>query len=221
MNFCVQFDAQYFVCADSVRKKRNFGIEHASLPYILFLDSDVIASPGLLTSHAETWMSNQEEKELGGTFGVTEFSGLKNYWWRILELTTFTDSFGFAKKYPYVSWCIGNNVSFRKSVLFQVGKFEENLPFKLGGDDLDLSYRITKANYLIKCVPTAVTYHSTSTWNHWRAIHDRAKRWGTMEYYLLKRHPELAHNRLPMTGDVIAFFTVLFYILSFISKRQL
>ena len=126
--------------------------------------------------------------------------GKKTIWWKILELTTFIDSFSFAKQFPYVSWTIGNNVSFRREVLLEIGMFEENLPFKLGGDDLDMTYRVTKAGYCIKTVPEAVTFHSRDTWNSWKAVNDRSKRWGSMEYHILKRHPELIHRRLPMTG---------------------
>ncbi len=205
---CRQYDAQYIESVESVRKKRNLGIDLAQYEHILFIDSDVTVKPGLLDSHAAGY--REQEEKLGGTFGLTEFVGKKSFWWKILELTSFVDSFGFAKQFPYVSWTIGNNVSFRKNVLLEIGKFEENLPFKLGGDDLDMSYRVTKAGYLIKTVPEAVTYHSRDTWNCWKAVNDRSKRWGSMEYHILKRHPELAHRRLPMTGDIVAFFLLVF-----------
>lgn len=210
MRSCKEYDAKYIESVESVRKKRNKGIDLAAYEYILFIDSDVIVEENLLNYHAETYLNNAENKKLAGSFGLTEFTGEKSFWWKVLELTTFVDSFGFAKKYPYVSWTIGNNVSFKKEVLLEIGKFEENLPFKLGGDDLDMTYRVTKAGYLIKTVPEAVTYHSRETWNNWKAVNDRSKRWGSMEYHILKRHPELVHRRLPMTGDVVCFMTVLF-----------
>lgn len=75
--------------------------------------------------------------------------------------------------------------------------FEENFPFKLGGDDLDMTYRVTKAGYMIGSAPNAVTYHSRKTWNNYKAVHDRAKRWGTMENYIVKRHPELYKRVIP------------------------
>ncbi|MCI9531535.1 MAG: glycosyltransferase [Lachnospiraceae bacterium] len=207
---CRQFGAQYIEGVESVRKKRNLGIDRAQYGHILFLDSDVTVEPGLLDCHAAAYLGQEGDGKLGGAFGLTEFVGKKSFWWKILELTSFVDSFGFAKQFPYVSWTIGNNVSFRKKALLEIGKFEEDLPFKLGGDDLDMSYRVTKAGYRIKTVPGAVTYHSRDTWNCWKAVNDRSKRWGSMEYHILKRHPELAHRRLPMTGDIVAFFLLAF-----------
>ncbi|MCH5161951.1 MAG: glycosyltransferase [Clostridiales bacterium] len=213
---CEKYDAIYVEGVDSVRKKRNKGIDLAKYDYILFIDSDVTVKEGLLKSHAQTFIDNADNPKVTGSFGVTEFVGKKKFWWRVIENTSFLDSFGFAKYMPYVSWTIGNNVVFKKSELIKIGKFEEDFPFKLGGDDLDMSYRYTEAGNLIKTTPDAVTYHSRETWNNRKAVNNRAKRWGTMEYYILKRHPKLVHNRLPMTGDVVLFCLLVFGIMSLI-----
>lgn len=207
MASCEKYDAQYIEGDDSVRKKRNKGIDLAGYEYILFIDSDVTVGPGLLKSHAATLKEGESNPKITGSFGLTEFVGKKKFWWNVIEHTSFLDSFGFAKFMPFVSWTIGNNVAFRRDELIKIGKFEENFPFKLGGDDLDMTYRYTKAGNLIKTTPGAVTYHSRETWNTRKAVNDRAKRWGTMEYHILKRYPELVHRRLPMTGDVAALVT--------------
>lgn len=220
-NACGKYDARYIDGVDSVRKKRNKGIDIAKYEYILFIDSDVTVKSGLLNTHAKTFLDNRDNEKLAGSFGLTEFVGEKKFWWKVLELTTFVDSFSFAKRYPYVSWTIGNNVAFRKEVLLEIGKFEENFPYKLGGDDLDMTYRVTKAGYLIKTSPDAVTYHSRETWNNWKAVNDRSKRWGSMEYHILKRHPELIRRRLPMTGDVVLFMLLIFGSMSLIRRTAL
>lgn len=218
VNACSKYNACYIQGVDSVRKKRNRGIDTAKYEYICFIDSDVVLKPGLLNEHAKIWLENIENEKMGGTFGLTEFVGDKGFWWKVLELTTFIDSFGFAKKMPYVSWTLGNNATFKKSILLDIGKFEENLPFKLGGDDLDMSYRVTKAGHFIKTVPEAVTYHSTETWNNRKAVFDRSKRWGTMEYYTLKRHPELVNRRLPMPGDIMLTLLIVFALISAVKQ---
>ena len=215
---CSKYDAQYIEGDDSVRKKRNKGIDLAKCEYILFIDSDVTVRPGLLRSHAATLSEGASNPRITGSFGLTEFVGKKKFWWKVIEYTSFLDSFGFAKQMPFVSWTIGNNVAFRRDELLRIGKFEENFPFKLGGDDLDMTYRYTKAGNLIKTTPEAVTYHSRETWNSHKAVNDRAKRWGTMEYHILKRYPELVHRRLPMTGDVAALVTCVVGILSLIRQ---
>lgn len=187
---CEQYNACYLQGPDNVRKKRNMGIMEARFPIIVFFDSDVTVDENILNLHAKTYLESTDSR-IGGTFGVTEFVGEENFIWKIVKYTTFTDSFSFAKRFPYQNWTIGNNVSFKKSVLEEINMFEEAFPFKLGGDDLDMSYRVTKNGYRIKSVPDAVTWHAKETWSHLKAINDRTKRWGSMEYYLSRRHPEI------------------------------
>lgn len=201
-NSCKQFETIYLEGPDSVRKKRNKGIIEAKNPIIVFMDSDVTVAEDVLNLHIETYIESGDEN-LGGTFGVTEFVGEDSFFWKIVQYTTFVDSFSFAKRFPYQNWTIGNNVTFRKSVLQEIHMFEEAFPFKLGGDDLDMSYRVIKAGYKIKSVPSAVTFHSRETWNHVSAIKDRAKRWGSMEYYLSQRHPEIFIHFGPKTEWVL------------------
>ena len=193
---CEKYDAAYIPGDDSVRKKRNKGIRLSAYDYILFIDSDVTVESGLLDEYVEAY-KNPYKVRLGGVLGYTEFVGKKTFWWKMLERTTLVNSFSFARDYPFHSWTIGNNVSFKKSVLEEIGMFEENFPFKLGGDDLDMTYRVTKAGYMIGSAPNAVTYHSRKTWNNYKAVHDRAKRWGTMENYIVGRHPELYRRVIP------------------------
>lgn len=193
---CREFDAIYLDGDNSVRKKRNKGIQNARYDYILFIDSDVVVEPGLLEAYRNAYVQNSHVK-LGGILGYTEFVGKKSFWWKILEHTSLINSFSFAREYPFHSWTIGNNLSIKRSVLEEIGMFEENFPFKLGGDDLDMTYRVTKAGYMIGSAPDAVTYHSRETWNNFKAIRDRARRWGTMERIICNRHKELYKRVIP------------------------
>lgn len=205
---CQKYDACYIEGDDSVRKKRNLGIKMSRYDYILFIDSDVTCRLGLLDEYVAAYERNQHVN-LGGILGYTEFVGKKTFWWKILELTTLVNSFSFAREYPFHSWTIGNNVSFKKAVLEEIGMFQENFPFKLGGDDLEMTYRVTKAGYMIGSAPEACTYHSRETWNNAKAIHNRAKRWGTMEYYIAQIHPELYKPVIPR-NYILEFAVLLF-----------
>lgn len=217
---CDRYNADFYQGENSVRKKRNLGIQKAKYEIVLFLDSDVAAKPGLIAAHAQTYLKAQEAN-LGGVFGLTKFVGKKTWWWKVVEQTTYLDSFSFAEKFPYNHWTIGNNVSFYRSVLLEVGMFEENFPFPLGGDDLDLSYRITKTGYLIKSCPEAVTLHSTETWNNPKAIQNRTRRWGAMEYYISQRHPEIFINCIPKSGVLFLFAFVVCAVAAVIAKSFL
>ncbi|MBV1708951.1 MAG: glycosyltransferase [Erysipelothrix sp.] len=199
---CLDYDARYLEGDHSVRKKRNRGIVEAQFNHIIFIDSDVVVVPGYLDEYVQAYQTCNSIR-LGGILGLTEFEGHKSFWWKILESTSLIHSFSFAKEYPFHSWTIGNNVSFKKSVLEEVGMFEENFPFKLGGDDLDLTYRITKAGYMIGSAPNAITKHSRDTWSSFGAIFDRAMRWGTMERFISNRHPELLKRVIPKNYLII------------------
>lgn len=214
---CKKYDAVYIEGDDSVRKKRNKGIRQSKYDYILFIDSDVVVEKGLLDEYVEAY-KNPYKVKLGGVLGYTEFVGKRTFWWKMLERTSLVNSFSFARDYPFHSWTIGNNVSFKKSVLEEIGMFEENFPFKLGGDDLDMTYRVTKAGYMIGSAPNAVTYHSRKTWNNYKAVHDRAQRWGTMENFIVSRHPELYKKVIPknylLETVVLLFMGILSLILT-------
>lgn len=204
---CKKHDAIYVEGDNSVRKKRNLGIDLAKYELIHFVDSDVEVCEEILNVHAETFLLDDNEK-VAGSFGLTEFVGHTSIWWTILNHTTYLDSFSFAKRWPYQAWTIGNNVAIKKDVLLEIGKFKEDFPYKLGGDDLEMTYRVTKNGYLIKSAPEAATYHSTETWNHPKAIHNRTIRWGTMEYFIKTLHPELFVNCIPK-ADVLFYFLYL------------
>lgn len=213
MQSCEKYDAVYYEGTDSVRQKRNKGIDMAKYEVIHFIDSDVTVDKDILNRHAETFLNDKNEK-LAGSFGYTEFVGDKNFWWHVVENTTYLDSFHFSRMFPYQSWTIGNNVAFYKDVLLKCGKFREDFPYKLGGDDLEFTYRITKNGYLIKSAPDAVCYHSTDTWRHHAAIQNRTKRWGSMEYFIKTIHPELFVNCIIKSDIRFIFFLVLFVIIS-------
>lgn len=217
---CEKYDAKYLAGDDSVRKKRNKGIRESQYDYILFIDSDVAVKKGLLDEYVSAYKENSRVK-LGGILGYTEFVGKKTFWWKILELTPLVDSFAFARNYPFHSWTIGNNVSFKKSVLEEIGMFEENFPFKLGGDDLDMTYRVTKAGYMIGSAPNAVTYHSRETWNNFKAIHNRAMRWGTMERLICNRHKELYKRVIPKNYILILLSLIVSLMIGVITSNWL
>ncbi|GHV15389.1 hypothetical protein AGMMS49938_13520 [Fibrobacterales bacterium] len=99
--------------------------------------------------------------------------------------------------------------------------FEENFPFNLGGDDLDMSYRVTKSGYMIASAPNAITYHSRCTWDSFKAIRDRAKRWGSMEILISKKHPELYMPIIPKNYVLILIVLLFSISTSLISGKWL
>ncbi len=194
---CARYNARLLSGEQNVRRKRNLGVSQARYPLLLFLDSDVVVEPGLIQTHVDAY--SRPGVRVGAAQGLTEFVGHGGFWWHVAELSGLTDSFSNARKYPFQSWSITNNLSVRRDVFEEVGRFRDDFPFKLGGDDLEMSYRIAHAGYMIASAPGAVALHSKETWDRPQALLDRTKRWGFMESRICDLHPELYKFSVPKT----------------------
>jgi GT2 family glycosyltransferase len=173
---------------------------------LLFIDSDCEASAQLIEEHLRVYQ-NDDCNNLGGVLGVTEFTGKSNWVWKIIEKSPFIDAFTFAKRMPNAVWCTCSNVSFKKQIFEELGGFDEDFPFKLGGDDLDFSWRVTQAGYLLKCNDRALAFHTKKTWQRLPAICERIFRWGRMSYYVMKKHKSRLQFKLP--GLILIGFVAL------------
>jgi len=203
---CTEQNACYIAGPANVRQKRNLGIAESKYQILLFVDSDCEAHPELLRIHAQAY---DQEPNIGGVLGLTEFTGPIPWHWRIIEYTPFLNAFSFARDMLYAAWGTCSNLSVSASVLERVGVFDEEFPFRLGGDDLDLTWRISRSGHALKCVPEAVVYHARETWGSIHSVIRRAWRWGRMEHHLLNRHPELRFPSMPRRFIVFSLLVVL------------
>ena len=205
---CQQYGAQYLSGTRSVREKRNYGIEKSRGEIILFTDSDCEVSPNIFSDHLKIYA----EADTAGVLGLTEFTGKESISWNIVSRTSFLDSFSFAKTFSKVldsaPWGTCTNISFRKDVLEDVGKFDTTFPFRLGGDDTELGVRINEAGYKIKMNPNAIVFHTRETWSNLFEVAKKAFRWGRTDFHILKRHPQLEHIGFPNFLTVFLFLAL-------------
>ena len=187
----------------SVREKRNLGITSANYAIILFLDSDCRPTPDLLFQHWHLYECAGGGEQPGGVLGRVVFEGPVGWTWYLVRHSSLVARFSVATIRPTASWGPTANLSLRHSVLDRVGHFDTQLPFRLGGDDLDLTYRVVRVGFPIVCNPAAIVYHSRSTWSSLRAILSRAFRWGRIEYHLGRKHPA---NRIPAPPSFWGWF---------------
>ena len=207
---CKRYDAILLDGEQNVRKKRNLGVDHARYALLLFIDSDVVVEPGLIQAHIRAY--DRPGVVVGAAQGLTEFVGKGGFWWHVAELSGLTDSFSNARKYPFQSWSITNNLSVRRDVFERIGRFCETFPFRLGGDDLEMSYRIAHEGLMIASAPEAITLHTKETWDNPHALLDRTKRWGFMESRVCDLHPELYKFVIPKNYVFVLPLTALFAI---------
>jgi len=206
---CARVGAEFIRGDVNVRKKRNLGVALSEAPVVLFVDSDVTAERGLIARHLEMYA---RQPLLGGVLGLTVFEGDLRPSWRIIALTKFVRIFDFAKMMPYAVWATCSNTSYRKAVLAEVGGFDESFPFRLGGDDVDLAFRVNDAGYLIGCEPDAVVYHSRKTWYPLSALVRRAARWGQMDYHLYQKHVARRSIDAPRVSSTFVVLAVAFIV---------
>jgi len=201
---CKQFNYKYISGPHSVRAKRNLGIENSKGEIIFFTDSDCLVSPNIFIEHLKLY----NNPDTAGVLGITEFIGKENITWKIVSKTMFFDAFSFATTLNNITdsapWGTCTNLSFKKKVLEDVGKFDTSLPFKLGGEDTELGVRVNKAGYKIKMNPDAKVFHSRETWNT-KGLVERAFRWGRADYHILKKYPELGNIAFPNFFMVLLF----------------
>lgn len=186
---CRENDATLVPGPPNVRVKRNLGVAQARYALVLFVDSDCRPAPGLLEQHWHHYTAPQGERP-GGVLGQVIFEGPMHWTWNLVRHSSLVQRFSAMEQGTQVSWGPTANLSIRHEVLDRVGPFDSQMPFHLGGDDLDLTYRMVRSGYPLICDPAAAVFHSRETWSSLDAILQRAFRWGRMEFHLGQKHPE-------------------------------
>jgi len=189
LEVCNNFHAEWIEGPSSVRKKRNMGIAKACHSIVLFLDSDCDPHENLLKQHWDT-IHRQDIPNLGGVLGRLEFTGPETLAWSLVKNSSLVQQFNLSA-IGNAKWGPTANLSIRRDILDKIGPFDEEFPFKLGGDDLDLTYRLTSSGWILLKCPDALVYHDRSTWSSLKAVLGRALRWGRMEYHIYKKHASL------------------------------
>ena len=191
---CEEYGARYLFSKIGVGAKRNQGAKLAQYPIVLFIDSDCEATPQLIQQHLDIYQNNQQVVAI---LGPTKFKGPENFIWRVLQWTPFLMPFRLADEAGQRVWGPSNNLSCRKAIFEQVEGFDESLPDKPGGEDVDFGYRLYKAGHLFMTNPQATIYHTTETWNTVRQVVNRLFHWGQGEFYLYYNHGEYLHYDCP------------------------
>lgn len=191
---CARNDTR-FVEADAahVSAKRNQGARTARYPLVLFLDSDCVATPELLTAHAEAYA----DPAVHSVLGLVEFTGAITQACAAVDLTPFAWGFAYPLHHDDVSWGPSANLSVRAESFLSVGGFDESFPQRPGGEDVDLCLRLTARFGRIRCERQAKAFHERETWSGFRTNLRRFYNWGYADRYLVVRHGDRTFLDLP------------------------
>jgi len=193
----------------NLSQSRNIGIRLSDGDVIAFIDDDAVPS--------ERWLADLiagfDEDEVAGVGGlVFDHTGyqlqyryavadrLGNPRWNLTRAPLHM-CFPGAPETPYLQ---GTNCAFRRSVLLEVGGFDEEYEYHL--DETDLCQRIVDAGYVIKPLDNAWVYHSYLE-NAVRAPTRRLFNWYPLIknkiYYSLKNRPDVSLSHA--LQDAVAF----------------
>jgi GT2 family glycosyltransferase len=169
---------------------RNRAVASATGEVLAFVDDDVVVDPGYLTWLRRAWAGNPDTGCVTGL--VLPYELVTEAQLRFEQRGGFRRGFEQLRYqgprqpgnplYPFGAGVFGAgcNMSFRRSVLIELGGFDEALdtgrPLP-GGGDLDMFFRVVRAGWSLAYEPAAVVRHKH------RREHDVLRRqyytWGT------------------------------------------
>jgi GT2 family glycosyltransferase len=190
---CEQHDARFLHGPwRSVARSRNVGIDAARYDKVFFTDSDCRVTPEAIAEHLKV-LSNGDGR-LAATIGVTHLDGKLGPAGRAILATHLAQFFGWAGFLQEdLPWGATANLMIHKAALQEVGGFDETVYSLVGGEDVDLCWRVTDTGKALAAAPKAVVLHASEPWDTWRANLRRVWNYGVGEHFLLRKHPHRAY----------------------------
>jgi glycosyltransferase involved in cell wall biosynthesis len=173
---------------------RNAGITAARGEIVFFMDSDIIASPDLLTQHLS---GHRQESGIAIVGMEVQVDTLEEYERKCANPALRKPLHGTVPKRLSWLYFLTGNASVRRSELMRAGLFDETFT-GYGHEDLELGYRLEKAGLRIAYEPRAVNYH-------WQYIpfseqKEKMKLAGRSTVRFYRKHPDpMVKLRLGMT----------------------
>ena len=180
-------------------RQRNTGIEAATGDIVFFFDDDVVLSENYI-QEVLTVYADDRARELGGVQGTAIQLPSTNIFvaivQRIFLMSTFSGDgrmqrsgypafLGPCRRPTEVEVFSGCMMSFRRQVL-QDFRFDEALKEYWYGDDIDISFRISRKYKLIQ-IPSATLIHRSSPYEGARR-RNLARRKRANRLYLFRKH---------------------------------
>lgn len=178
----------------TIPEQRNMGLKNSKGDIIVFIDSGCIIGKNWLVDLTKPLLNKTENFVLG----LVKPLGTKHH--------------NLDRKNKYLDGCGTANTAFNKKILLYSGIFDETFDY---GSDMEFSWRVIKAGYRIRYLPSAIMYHN---WGNLKQDIKRAIRYGEARVNLYKKHKDKINYLLTYNQDLFSIYSVLFflYILLFI-----
>ncbi len=189
---------------------RNSGIKNAKNDLLVFLDSDVLADPKLVSAHVSA------HKKLSVEDGKTVFLGTVRWHPDVKKnhFTMYSRWFEYDRVFdkPELSYddFAGANFSIMRDDLLESGILFDEKFDKYGMEDLEFGYRLKKAGFHFKFAPQAVGLHFREA-----TLEDQIKRGeesaDSILYFLIKTEdPQVSEKLKILPPDLYRQYSVLF-----------
>ena len=149
--------------------QRNAGVKESRGDIIVFTDAGCHPESGWLI-HLVTPIYHGEYVTAGPTLGTAGSTGI------------YDSALPRFEKANYLHECGSGNLAFRREAFDLVGGFDEHFTY---GSDIDFSWRLADAGYLLRSVPDAVIRHDWGS--SWRQLR-RSYVYGKARIRLYKKH---------------------------------
>ncbi len=183
---------------------RNAGIAAARGDIVLFNDSDILASPDLLSQHL------RRHRERGGIAVVgweVQVKDLADYARKRDRPEERGHLHPPARKRLSWLYFLTGNASVRRDDLQRVGGFDESFT-GYGHEDLELGYRLAKAGLEVVYEPGAINYHCQDVGHDDQKEKMKLAGRSTVRFY--RKHPDFAVKlNLGMTPVSLGLHSVL------------
>ncbi|HXF69538.1 MAG TPA: glycosyltransferase [Thermoflexus sp.] len=150
---------------------RNRGIEVASGEIIAFTDDDCLLPPDFLSRLADGYRRYPDVAGVGGYLEAPDELLQSNPFARYEAYVTHRVYRAGPEEYVGGFECPAggtNSMSYRKTVLLEVGGFDESFPYA-AGEDADLKWRVVQRGYRLLYVPVKVVHLQPYTFSaFWR-----------------------------------------------------
>lgn len=144
---------------------RNRGLKEVKSKIVIFVDADVIVKKNTFIE----LLKYLDDDSIAGVGGIPESYEKHNLISLSQDIRLFDNSI-FDKKIREVNHIPTMIVAYKTKILKKIGYFNEH--YFPSGEDVDLNYRIRKANYKLLLNPSSRVYH-----NHPLSIKSLVKKW--------------------------------------------
>jgi glycosyltransferase involved in cell wall biosynthesis len=168
--------------------KRNLAARLAAHDLLLFVDSDCLATPDLLSGHVRAMRDAPED--VAGVAGRTVMYGPRTDVWRALDFSRLHNTcFDFAEAYETVGWGVTCNLSVRRDVFQQLSGFDERAFTVIGGEDVDLGARLSDHGYRWVTSIVGTVLHRRDPIDRLTQVFAKLFTYGRADVFLTARHP--------------------------------